>query len=313
MTAIERDKVSHAYAFLGPSGVGKAMVAVNFAKALNCLGPGGEIPCDLCLSCRKIDSANHPDVRVVRPGKDSSNIGIDEVREVIKDVSFKPYEARRKCYIIDGADRMTHQAQGAILKTLEEPVSDTVMILVAENGRELLPTILSRAEVIRFFPLSRAGVRDALIKDHKVDIARAHILSGLSSGRLGEAIRINKDEEFFERRSRVIDGLIERNFFDNEFGEKMTREALKADLDIMLSWFRDVLIMKTIGSGAPEPVNIDRKESIVRESLRLDFEYLYRVINEIISTGSNLDVNANTKLAMGVLGMEINEVAQCTK
>lgn len=313
MRAIERDRVSCAYAFLGPSGIGKAMVAVRFAKALNCLGISGEIPCDACPSCRKIEAANHPDVRVVRPGEDSSSIGIDEAREVIKDIALKPYEARKKAYIIDGADKMTDEAQAALLKTLEEPTPDTVIILVAENAEGLLPTVLSRAEIVRFLPLKRSDVKDILVKDHGVDIARAHILSGLSSGRLGEAIKLDKDEKFFERRTRVIDGLIEGNFFDTDFGEKMSRDALKADLDIMLAWFRDILITKALDGDVSGLVNIDRKKAIAREAARLDFEYLDKVIREIMAADSHLDVNANAKLTMSVLGMEINEVTTCTK
>lgn len=305
--AVESGKVAHAYIFLGPSGIGKTLVALNFAKALNCLGTAGERPCDSCAACKKIDASLHPDVRLVRLPEGSSSIGIDDIREVIKDVSLKAYEGSRKTYIIDGAEALTHQAQGALLKTFEEPSSDAVIILITDRLEALLPTIVSRAEVIKFFPLRKDDVKDMLIRKYGVDIARAHILAGLLAGRLGEAVRRKSDERFFERRKCVIDGLIDRTFFDEE-GEKPSREDIASDLDIMLTWFRDVLISKACPDGRAVLINVDRKEAIAHAAGRLDFEYLDRVIRKILDTASCLDANVNAKLAMSVLGMEINNV-----
>lgn len=304
LRAIKNDKVAHAYIFSGPLGVGKASVALNFAKALDCTGGADQIPCDHCASCKKIDASGHPDVRIAGPAKGNVSIGIEDIRGVMKDVQLKPYEGRKKAYIIDGAERLTHQAQGALLKTLEEPSPDTVIMLITDKMEVLLPTIVSRAEVVKFFPLKKGDVRDILIKKYGVDVARAHILSGLLSGRLGEAVRRNSDERFFERRSRVIEGLIDKTFFDSE-KEKPSREDIGLELDIMLTWFRDILITKASPDGGLDIINVDRKETIAREAKKLNFEYLDRVIREIIATGSNLDANANTKLAMSVLGMEV--------
>jgi len=303
LQAIKNDLVAHAYIFLGPSGIGKASVAVNFAKALNCLGAPGQRPCDSCVSCRKIDASGHPDVRRIRPAEDSNSVGIDDIRKMIKDVALKPYEARRKVYIIDDASALTHHAQGSLLKTFEEPSPEAVIILIAEKADALLPAILSRAQILRFFPLKKDTVKGILIKEHGVDIARAHILAAISAGRLGEAVRRNSDERFFERRTRVIDGLIDKTFFDAE-REKPSRDEISSELDIMLTWFRDILIMKADPNLAL--INVDRKEAIAREAGILDFEYLDRVIRQIMATDAYLDVNVNVKLAMSVLGMEVN-------
>lgn len=305
LQAIKNDKVAHAYIFSGPSGIGKASVAINFAKALNCPGGSGGIPCDSCASCRKIDAVSHPDVRLMRSNTDSAFTGIDDVRGMIKDAALRPYEGRRKVYIIDGAEALTHQAQGALLKTFEEPSRETVIILVVENPENILPTILSRGEVVKFFPIKKDEVKDILIKEHGVDIARAHILAGLSAGRIGEAVKKVSDERFFERRSHIIDALLEKTFFDTE-KEKPSREEIKSELDIMLTWFRDILITKADPAGGVDIINVDRKESIAREAKALDFEYLDRVIHEIMATDSHLDSNVNAKLAMSVLGMEVN-------
>jgi len=302
--AIKNDKVAHAYIFKGPSGIGKASIAVNFAKALNCGIASDDIPCGGCPSCKKIDSGNHPDVAVIKPAADGDTIGIDDIRAVIKDAALKPYEGRKKVYIIDGADSMTLEAQGALLKTMEEPSSETVIILVGDNTEGLLPTIVSRGEVVRFLPLKKDEVREALIKSYGVDIARAHVLAGLYPGRLGEALRRSSDEGFFEKRSVLLDSLMDGKI-PEPGNEKKSRQDIMSELDIMLTWFRDILVTKIDPNNSADIINVDRKESITGEASRLEFGYLDRVLKEIMATGSYLDSNANPKLALGVLGMEI--------
>jgi DNA polymerase III subunit delta' len=199
--AIQNNRVGHAYVFFGPEGVGKRLTAVNFAKALNCAAPkdggpcdpstgSGSHPkpvagCDECISCRKIDAMNHPDFIVLSPEKDSALIKIDAVRELARDISLKPYEARKKVYIIDDAALMKHEAQNALLKTLEEPVTDSVLILVTGDISRLFSTIRSRAQEVRFFPLAADEVKEVLIGVHGIEKTRAHILAHISSGTPG--------------------------------------------------------------------------------------------------------------------------------
>lgn len=303
--ALESGRTAHAYLFMGPEGVGKRMAAINFAKALNCQALSPDRPCDACASCKKIDAHTHPDVRVVVPLEDKTAIGIGQVRDILKDAALKPYEGRRKVYIIDGAGRMQHVAQSAFLKTLEEPSPETVFILIAERPEDLFPTILSRSEVVMFLPLSREDVKEALVRAHGVDPVRAHILSGITSGRIGEAVRYATDEKFFDRRAAVLDGLLDRTFFGRD-GEKLSKEDLGSDLDVMLTYFRDILITKAGAVTSPSIVNVDRNEAIAREANAYGFDHLDRVIREILSTGFYLDANVNAKLAMSVLGMEID-------
>ena len=305
-SSIENNRLSHAYIFLGPSGIGKALTALNFAKALNCQSASGDRPCDECISCRKIDNLNHPDLFLLKPDKKGSSIGIDDIRALIKDITLKPYEARKKVYIIDGADHMTQQASNALLKTLEEPQGDAILVLVAENLRALLPTIQSRVQVVRFFPLAPDEAKSILIETYKIDDTRAHILSRLSAGRIGEAVRYN-DEGVFEERSGVIARLIDDTFFDSDFNG-VSREDFKVDLDIMLTWYRDILMAKAGSANAETLVNVDKSDEILKESLRKSFKYLDNAIRQIIATTYFLEENANPKLAMGVLGANINEV-----
>ncbi len=302
--SLENNRISHAYIFLGPSGVGRKLTAVNFAKAANCLSVGGPDSCDTCQSCRKIDSSNHPDVLILKPEKESSVIKIEKMRELIKDIGLKPYEGRKKVYIIDGANFMKHEASGAILKTLEEPPTDAVLILLAENLGSLLRTIVSRSQVVRFYPLGAGEVKDILVKEYSIDDKKAHILSHLFSGRPGEALKY-KDEDFFTKRSFLIEGLAGMTFFETDF-ERISKEDLRMYLGMMLSWYRDIIARK-FGAGDELLINVDRKDVIRAESASLSADYLNSVIDQIISTNSFLDQNANPKLAMSMLAIKIRE------
>lgn len=305
--ALESDKTSHAYIFAGPAGAGKSLTAVSFAKALNCTSEADEKPCDECPSCRKIDGSNHPDVFLLKPEKEGSSLGIDKVREVIKNIGLKPYEAKKKVYIIDGAASLTQEAQNAFLKTLEEPPSDSVIIFIAERSGDLFPTIESRSQTIKFYPLKTDDISHVLRKGYKLDADRARVLSRIANGSLARALKLN-EEKFFERRSAVLKGLVDGSFFDSDF-EGLTKPAVRSYLDMMLTWYRDILIMKASkSSGESLLVNADKSEIIKKEASSLDFRFLDDVIKQIMLTRSFLEQNVNLKLAMSVLGANI-----CTK
>jgi len=305
--SIAEDKVSHAYIFAGPSGIGKKLIAVNFAKALNCLGRGGDTgeACDSCASCRKIDSSGHPDVFIVKAEKEGSDLGIDKVRELIRNIGLKPYEAKKKVYIIDEAGSLTGEATNAFLKTLEAPPSESVIIFISKGPGELLPTIESRSQVIRFFALPLETTEDILKNALKIDSARAGILSHISSGSPGVALKMNENN-FFEKRSFILDALASGSFFDSDL-EKISRQEMKFYLDMILGWYRDVLVAKSAKGSGPYLINPDKAEAVSREAGRRDFSFLDDVIKQIILTRSLLDENVNTKLALGILSANINE------
>ena len=142
--AIKNDKVGHSYLFLGNDGIGRKFVALQFAKTLNCLEgkAGGEDACDHCISCRKIDQHLHPDVVVLEP--EGQTLKVDQVKQMQKDLAYRPYEGKRRVCILTAADRMAPNMSNTLLKTLEEPPLHTVIILLANHPRLLLPTILSR-------------------------------------------------------------------------------------------------------------------------------------------------------------------------
>ena len=170
--SISGGRIAHAYIFYGARGVGKKLSALEFAKAVNCASPG-ERPCRLCPSCAKIGSSSHPDVSVITPAAGSQSLGIDGIRSLISDISLKPYEARKKIYIIDEADSLTEEASNALLKTLEEPPTDSVIILIAEKLQHILPTIISRSQTVRFFALAAETVERILVKDRGLEAGAA--------------------------------------------------------------------------------------------------------------------------------------------
>ncbi|HNU75334.1 MAG TPA: DNA polymerase III subunit delta', partial [Deltaproteobacteria bacterium] len=151
-TFVLTGKLPHALLFAGPAGVGKTMVAREFFKAVNCLDSPGDA-CDACRSCVKMDSGSHPDFIMVGPSDNRTVITIEHIRGVISEVSLKPFEARFRFVVIEPAERMNNPAANALLKTLEEPPGATLIVLVTHNPILLLPTIVSRCQVLRFTPL----------------------------------------------------------------------------------------------------------------------------------------------------------------
>jgi DNA polymerase-3 subunit delta' len=300
--AARQDKLSHAYIFWGPEGVGKSMTALNFAKMLNCQDARDEEPCEECASCKKINSFNHPDVFLFSPDKEGSSVGIEKIRALIKDIGLKPYEAKKKIYIVDNAQALTREAANAFLKTLEEPPTDALLILIAPELRDLLPTIVSRSQAVKFYALGVNETARILVKEHKIDEPQAKTLAHLSSGRLGVALKY-KDDDFLKKRNRIVDSLARNEFFDSDF-DAVSKPELKAYLDIALTWYRDILITKASGADAVFGlVNIDKSDAIKKEAKRLEFSRIEEIIKQIILTGSFLDSNANPKLTIAVLGL----------
>lgn len=291
-------RLANAYIFCGPGGIGKKLTALNFAKAVNCPEPKEASGCDNCPSCRKIDSFNHPDVRLAAPDKKGASIKIDDIRAIIKDTGLKPYEAKTKFYIIDGADNLTEEAANALLKTLEEPSGNSTLILITENPGRLTPTIRSRCQFVKFFPLDTAAVEEILAVSHDVERVKAHLLAKISCGRVGTALELT-GEDYFNKREHLIKTLLSGSLSDMEF-DKMPKADLKAFLDMMLTWYRDILAIK---AGDQDLVNIDKRDLISIEAGKADFDKLDAILKRIISTQGYLDQNANPKLAMTALGL----------
>lgn len=300
--AIANDTVAHAYIFLGPSGIGKRMTAVTFAQAVNCLRDG-ERPCGECPSCAKVAHGNHPDLFLAAPEDGGGAIKIAVIRELIKAASFKPYEGRRKVFIVDGADAMTDEASNALLKTLEEPPAAAVIILIVENLGALPATIISRSQIVTFFPLASGEVTRILTAGPAMDGREAAILARVAGGSPGRALEYRKSG-FFAMRTAVLRNIRSRSFWDADI-DRLSKDEVRFCLGIILLWYRDLLVA---ASAAPDPallVNVDMREAITDEAARLTRGRIERILERTAATIASFDRNANVKLAMAVLGAEI--------
>ncbi len=190
--AIQTDSLPPSLIFAGPDGVGKRLAAVAAAQALNCLAPvagadGGRDACGRCTSCRKIDRRLHPDVTVVAP-EEGTAIKIEQIREVVGQTAYRPFEGRSRVVVIDGADLMGDDAQNALLKTLEEPPPRNVFVLVTNRPDALLDTIRSRCCLLRFGPVAAHDLAGALTARHEFDEADAHATAALAGGSFARAL-----------------------------------------------------------------------------------------------------------------------------
>jgi DNA polymerase-3 subunit delta' len=249
--AIHQDKVSHSYLFLGNDGIGKKWAALQFAKALNCLEGNTENgdACDQCLSCKKIDHRLHPDVLLLEP--EGQTLKVDQVRQMQRDLAYKPYEGRRRVCILAAVDRMAPNMSNTLLKTLEEPPLHTVIILLANNPRFLLPTILSRCQMIRFHPLPVPLVSNWLTEQKGFSEEEAHLLASLSEGSPGKALEIREEIDRLPRQELLMGFVGSKSLpFEKKesWAESLSsnRENLILLLEVTKTLLRDLVMMKTL-------------------------------------------------------------------
>lgn len=188
------ERVPNGLLFWGPGGVGKRLTAMEMAKAINCTA-GGPDPCDVCLSCRKVDSGNHPDLKVVAPMKRSRTIDVDTVESINELAALRPFESQWRVFVLLDAERLNLYAQNHFLKTLEEPAGRSMFILVTEFPRMLLPTIRSRCQMVRFRPLSPSTVVDLLREQRDLPDDVAASIAALSQGQMSRALDLIESEK----------------------------------------------------------------------------------------------------------------------
>lgn len=259
LKSIEKGRVANSYLFYGQEGIGKRLIALEFAKLLNCKrkndrpkeNPGGVCECSSCL---KIDSSNHPDVTLVKC-EDSSEIKVKQIREQIEDLIYlKPYEGKYKVSIVNDAEAMNTNAQNAFLKTLEEPPGEAVIILISSKPQHLLKTIISRCQRLEFFRLSDQVIENGIKQKGELSQDRYAIAVKLSQGSLAKAILL--DEELISERKRIIEKISELKkdsavelleFVDSIASQKSSKEHdhLKIFFEILFMWLKDILYLKS--------------------------------------------------------------------
>ena len=205
--AMRRER--HAYLFTGPQGVGRKTLALRFSQALNCptpLTPGQ--PCLNCSTCKRMGTVQHPDLAVVEAVHEGEVLRIDQVRELQHNLSLAPYEARYRIALILRFEEANNNTANAMLKTLEEPPSQVVVILTAKSVENLLPTIVSRCEVLRLRPLSIEETSTGLQSLRGVPKEEADRLAHISGGRPGYALRLYEQPQLLEQRQAWLDQLL---------------------------------------------------------------------------------------------------------
>lgn len=302
---------SHAYLFLGGAGAGKRLIANTFAKALQC--EGEKRPCDSCKSCHAFNHGNHPDVIYFQPLKNGKTYTIEDVREqLLETVDLKPFQYKKKIYIIEKADTLNIQSQNALLKTLEEPPAHAVFLLLAERAEAFLPTILSRVVVMKIRPLSAETIADYLMQaGHLAE--ESHILSAYAQGRIGQALELVEDEGFREMRQDILGKLEALPSMSEGEAYLLAKdlEGYKNDLrflDIMELWYRDLLTAKSLREEG-YLIQRDKKDAIFRAA-KEPAALLAKKAAAVRTARMRLAQNANFRLTMEVMLMDLKETGK---
>lgn len=324
---ISTGRVPHALLFVGPPGVGKRTLARTLASVLQCTAEPADRPCGQCRACLRIADGNYPDLRVIESeravaGKqDRRDISIDQIRALQHQLSLKPYEGRWVIGVIAGAHTMSDAAANCLLKTLEEPQPQAVLILTAPDVGQLLPTIVSRCQVFALRPMPPAAAEAALTDRFGVAPGQAAELARLSGGRIGWAVRAVQDSAVLALRQQRLDALsqvlsagrgqrlTQAAALGDEHGKGVDgREAVYDTLDLWATWWRDVLLVQ---AGCSEQIaNADRREELADAAARYSPAHATHSLAALIAARDNLEHNVNARLAIEALLLSLPHTAK---
>ena len=311
--AIRMGKVSHAYIIQGEAGSGKKLLSGIFATVLQC-EEGGIEPCGHCQSCKQAMSGNHPDIRRVTHEK--ATIGVDDIRlQLNNDIMVKPYSRPYKVYIIDEAEKMTEQAQNAILKTIEEPPEYAVILLLTINAKLLLPTILSRCILLNMRPVARQSVTKLLTENYGIAGYMAELAADFADGIPGKAIDYARSGEFMDRKEEVLRLLKRLDNLPAEDIYKKVREwaGRKSELPELLAlinlWLRDVLVVKSTG-GRSRVIFREEAGELERQAERFSYRGLETSLSAIETMRDRMSANVNLEVSLEILLYSIREAMQ---
>lgn len=297
---LAHDRLAHAYLFEGPQGVGKRLTALALARAVFCVEGTG---CGECTPCRKIDHNNHPDLQILEP--DGKQIKIDQIRELQKNLSFKPVESTRRVCLIDYADQMNPAAANALLKTLEEPSAETLIILISAQPEALLSTVLSRCQRLPFNRLPKACIESALTEHRDFEQKESHIIAALADGSFQSAL--DRDPAFYlEHRISLlkrVTALSPASILPTlDLAKELAaeKETIPDTLELLQAFYRDLLLFRH-GQPLEHLVNIDLQEKISRVSARENTTSVLNKLDALNECLHNHNRNVNPQLNMEVL------------
>ena len=310
-SAVENNRVSHAYILNGERGSGKKMLANLFAMTLLC-ETGDNEPCGKCHSCKQAESGNHPDIIRVTHEKPNS-ISVDDIRtQVNNTVDIKPYQGPYKVYIIPQADMMTPQAQNAILKTIEEPPSYAVFLLLTENAETLLPTINSRCVMLKLRNIKDTLIKKYLMENLEIPDYKADMCTAFAQGNMGRAITLANSDHFNEIREEAVQLL--KHISEMELNEivaavkniSVYKLEITDYLDIIMIWYRDVLLYKAT-KEIDKVVFKDQLQSIKEQARKSSYEGIELILESLEKAKARLKANVNFDLVMELLFLTIKE------
>jgi len=312
--AVKNNRVSNGYIFSGSKGCGKKLMAFTFAMALNCIGRVSDRPCGSCSSCIRARSGNHPNLDIVRPTGQS--IKIKQIRQIISDTAKKPFEIGYKIVIIENAEKMTHDAQDAFLKTLEEPPANTVFLLLVENQSMMLPTIVSRCQVYRFKPVDMNEMKSFIESRYDYVQADIDVAVRYSKGIVGRALEFLQNNENLRSYTTYID-ILEKALMGNE-GEALSlvsavaeaKEEAERFLEFTLAWFRDLMVIKESNGACNQLIiNIDSLDTLSKHNSVLTEDKINSIIEIIRNTMKYVKHNVGIKNSIDGMLFNIAEVS----
>ncbi|ASJ56635.1 DNA polymerase III subunit delta' [Brevibacillus formosus] len=307
--SLRNERLAHAYLLAGPKGSGKKQMALHLAKSLFCSEREADA-CGACVTCRRIEGGNHPDVLFITP--DGASIKIDQIRSLQKEMAMRAVESSRKVYIIEHVDKMTTQAANSLLKFLEEPPAGVLALLLTEHSHAILPTILSRCQIVQFSPLSAELIAEKL-RAEGVLAGMAQVASHITTN-VEEALTLSQSESFAQLRNLVIQLVQEckqRNssalitIHDMLQKSDKSKEELPLFLDLLILWLRDILYLQ-VGRHA-HLINSDQQDVLQGQALVWTKAELLRGIDLVMETKNRIERNANAQLALERLVLQFQE------
>jgi DNA polymerase-3 subunit delta' len=317
--AIRTRRLAHAYILVGPEGVGKRRFARALAQYLFCEKPHDD-SCGTCRPCRLIQAGQFPDLHWYQREEERQQLTVDVIKQFLREISFKPLEADRKVFVVEDADKLNPWSANRLLKILEEPPEASLLLLLALDVRDFLPTILSRCHVIRLRSLSGEALARWLEKEHACPPERARYLAHFTMGSPGLAAELAHGE-FFEEREWLMNMTIAlmpgehfapaeemfRRAGGSDEGAQDRRETLLRFFDVLDLFYRDVLAA-ALGDGEATLVNTDRRKDIEVLAKRLTLEQVGRILGSIEAARRAMSFNANQKLLLENLAFDIAKV-----